>query len=309
MAERFLVVLFQVITLFLMMGAGFILGKIKLLDEAGTKQASAIIINVVTPCLVVSSLQIDLNAQLLQTMGKIALASFVCLLVNIAVAALHFRKEPEDDRVTMRFGAVFGNTGFMGIPLVAAVLGQETTLVAVIVIAVCSFLTYTYGVMIMGGKKAFSAKTLASNPVLISIILGLALMFLRIKLPGPVGNAVSTIAGINSPLAMITIGAQLSRADLSGIFSQFRLYRVTVLRNILFPVLEAFILLPLKLDRITYIALVILMGTPTAGVTSILSERYGRNYQLAAQLVSLTTILSAVTLPFIAVLAETLAGN
>jgi predicted permease len=136
------------------------------------------------------------------------------------------------------------------------------------------------------------------------MVIGAALMLLRIKLPGPIATAAGSIASLNSPLAMITIGAQLARADLSGIFNQARLYKTTLIRNVIFPVAIAFLLLPLQINRTTYIALVILFGTPVAGVTSIFAEKYDRDSQLAAQMVSLTTILSIITLPLIAVLAE-----
>ena len=196
----------------------------------------------------------------------------------------------------------------MGVPLVTAVLGQETAFIAVLVIVVFNLMAFTHGVIIMGGKDAFSMKALIKRPVIIAFVLGLALMLLRIKLPGPVATAASSFSGLNSPLAMLIIGAQLSRANIAGIFTQLKLYKVTALRNVIFPVIIAFALLLFGFDRITYIALVILLGTPSAGFTSILSERFGRNTALAAQLVSLSTIISGITLPLVTLLAETLAG-
>ena len=305
MIDRFLVVLMQVISLFILMGAGFILGKAKLLTEAGTKQVSAILTNAVTPCLVVTSLQIDGDAQALKEIGIMVLIMAVSHIVLIAVSLLLFRREPEESRIVMRFGVIFSNCGYMGLPLVTAVLGSGAALIGALMIIVFNFFVFSYGIILMGGKKAFSPKALV-NPVIVSMFIGVALMLLRIKLPSPIASAAGAIAGLNSPLAMITIGAQLARADLSGIFNQLRLYKVTLIRNVIFPVIIAFLLLPLQINRTTYIAIVILLGTPVAGVTSIFSERYDRDCQLAAQMVSLTTILSIITLPLVAVLAEAL---
>ncbi|MBQ9890577.1 MAG: AEC family transporter [Firmicutes bacterium] len=303
MIERFLVVLMQVISLFLLMGAGFILSKAKLLTEVGTKQVSAILVNAVTPCLVVTTLQIDWDAQVLKEIGTIVLILAGAFVLLILASLLLFRKEPDDARATLRFGVIFSNCGYMGLPLVTAVLGSGTTLIAALMIVVFNFFVFTYGIVLMGGKKAFSPRALI-NPVIVSMVIGAALMLLRIKLPGPIATAAGSIASLNSPLAMITIGAQLARADLSSIFNQARLYKTTLIRNIIFPVVIAFLLLPLQINRTTYIALVILFGTPVAGVTSIFAEKYDRDSQLAAQMVSLTTILSIITLPLIAVLAE-----
>ena len=305
MIDRFLVVLMQVISLFILMGAGFILGKLKLLTEVGTKQVSSILVNAVTPCLVVTSLQLDWDAQILKEIGTIVLVLAGSLIVFIAASLLLFRREPEESRIVMRFGVIFSNCGYMGPRLVTAVLGSGAALIGALMIIVFNLFVFSYGIVLMGGKKAFSPKALV-NPALVSMVIGVALMLLRIKLPSPIASAAGAIASLNSPLAMITIGAQLARADLSGIFNQLRLYKVTLVRNVIFPVIIAFLLLPLQINRTTYIAIVILLGTPVAGVTSIFSERYDRDCQLAAQMVSLTTILSIITLPLVAVLAEAL---
>ena len=307
MFQRFLVVLLQIISLFLIMGVGFALGKTGLLTKKGTKEMSALILYGAAPCLMISSFQIEWDPDSLRSMGLTVLAIFVTFVVYIIISTFLYKKEPLDERLCMRMGSVYCNCGYMGIPLITAVLGDQAVLIPVLMIAVFNLLTFTHGVTLMGGRDAFSLKKLLLNPPLIAIFVGAALMLLRVQLPAPLFKAMQSVGNLNSPLAMIVIGAQLAFADFSGIFSQARIYKVILVRNIIFPVLGAFLLMPFGLDRITYIALVILIGTPCAANTGILAERYDRSPSFAAQLVSASTLVSAITLPLMAVLAEALA--
>ena len=308
MAQRFPVVLLQVISLFLIMAVGFALSKAGLITKKGTKDMSSLIMYGATPCLMISSLQVEWDVESLKAMGLTVLAILVTFIIFIILSQFLFRKEPADEKLCMRFGSVYGNCGYMGIPLVTAVLGKSMILVPVLMIAVFNLLTYTHGIVLMGGRKAFSAKTLLVNPPLIGLVIGAALMLLRVTLPLPLFKAMESVGSLNSPLAMVVIGAQLAKTDLSGMFSQIRIYKVILIRNIIFPVLASFMLLPFGLDKLTYVALVILIGTPCASITSIFAERFDRSPSFAAQTVSLSTLISALTLPLIAVLAEVLAG-
>ena len=307
MFQRFLVVLLQIISLFLIMGVGFALGKAGLITKKGTKEMSSLILYGATPCVMISSLQIEWDAGSLRAMGLTVLAILITFIFYIILSQFLYGKEPEDERCCMRMGSVYGNCGYMGIPLITAVMGDQAVLIPVLMIAVFNLLTFTHGIVLMGGRKSFSVKKLITNPPLIAIVIGVALMLLRVQLPSPLYKAMQSVGSLNSPLAMVVIGAQLANVDLSGIFSQLRIYKVILIRNIVFPVLGAFLLLPLGLDRVTYIALVILIGTPCAAVTSILAERFDRSPSFAAQLVSVSTLASAITLPLMAVLAEALA--
>ena len=303
MLDRFFVVLFQVITLFIMMGVGFALGRLKLITEKGTKEMSSVLINVSSPSLILTTFQIDWDRSLLVSLGTGTIAMLGCYIIYIIVSKLFFRKQDEDSRICL-----YGNVGFMGIPLISAVLGSGNVIYAVLGIAVFNLVLFTHGARAMGGRKAVSAKTIATNAVLIALIVSIVLMLLRVRFPAPLGSALTFFGNLNTPLSMLVIGAQLSRADLSKIFTRPLFYAAAAVKQLLFPVIAALVLLPFHLDKQFYIAIVILFGAPVAGFTSIFAERYGRNVGYAAQLISLSTLLSVITLPLIAVMAESLSA-
>ena len=308
MVHRFLVVLSQVCTLFLIMGAGFLFGKLKLITEKGLKELTSLLINCVCPCIIVHSFQIDWDAAFLARLGTGFALLAGAYMAAIFVSALFFRRQPEELRPCLQYGAMYGNVGFMGLPLVSAVLGEDTAIYAVLAIVVFDLFAFTHGVMRMGGRGAFSPRQILKTPALWAVALGIVLLLTRLRLPGPVDKAVGFISDMNTPLAMVVIGVQLSRANLLELFKSPLLYAASAVKLLLLPVLTALLFLPLRLDPTLYTAVVILTGTPSAGFTSIFAQVYHRDATRAAQLVSLSTLLSALTLPLTAVLAETLVG-
>ncbi len=307
MAHRFLVVLSQVCTLFLILGTGFLFGKLKLITEKGQKELTTLLLNCVSPCLIINAFQIDWDAQFLRRLGTGFLLLAGTYLVAVGVAALLFRRQPEDLRPCLQYGSMYGNVGFMGLPLVSAVLGEDTAIYAILAIVVFNLFAFTHGVMLMGGRGAFSPGRILKTPALWAVAVGLVLLLTRLRLPGPIYTAMGFISDMNTPLAMIVIGAQLSRANLLELFKTPLLYAASAVKLLFLPALTAVLLLPLHLDPTLYTAVVILTGTPAAGFTSIFAQEYHRDVTRSAQLVSLSTLLSALTLPLAALFAEFLA--
>jgi len=308
MIERFIVVLGQLSTLFLLMGVGFVLTRLRLLTERGTKEMSALLVNVVTPCVIIGAFPATPDPALLGELGRLAVALTLCYIAYALAAQLFFRGSEPGHRGLLRFGCVYGNVGFMGIPLLQAVLGQEALVVAAITLAVYNVMAFTHGAVLVGGKEALSPRKAVLNPGVIGVAIGLPLFLTGAVLPGPVARTVSFLGDLNTPLAMVVIGAQLARADLGAVLRETRPYAVAGVKLLLIPLLTAGVLLPFGLSPMFYIAAVILAATPTAGYTSIFAERYGGDTAQAAQLVSLGHLLSVVTLPLMAVVAEALAA-
>ena len=306
MLERFAVVLGQVATLFLQIGVGFVLARLGMISQQGTKDMTALLINVVSPCVIIGAFPSARDPETLRMLGTAALVLGLCYVLYALAGQLFFRREPRETGAPLRFGCIYNNAGFMGIPLVRAVLGEGATIYAAIAVAGVNIMAFTHGAALMGGKEAFSPRKAVLNPGVIGVAAALALYLPGISLPGPVHRAVGFLADLNTPLAMVVSGAQLARTDLLGAFRQPKLYEASAVKLLVMPVLTALVLLPFRLDPALYVAAVILGGAPSAGYTSMFAERYGLDTGLAAQLVSFCTLLSAATLPLMAVLAEVL---
>lgn len=308
MAENLTVVTQQVATLFLMMGVGFVLFRRGSLDGAGIAQMTHLLLYVVTPCIVINSLQSAWDAALLHNLllGAALLIS-AYLLYALAVLPL-FRKKPPDVRAPLQFGAMYSNCGFMGLPLVQAVLGDGAMIYAALTVVCFNAFSWIHGVALMGGREQTSLKRAVLNPCVLGLAVGLPLFLLGVRLPAVLGDAVRFLSNLNTPLAMVVIGGQMAQADLARTFRERELYGAACVKLILLPALTALLLLPFRLDPLMYATFVILCAAPTAGLTGMFAQRFGRSTATAAQLVTLSTLLSVLTLPPFAVLAKALAG-
>ncbi|MDR0935510.1 MAG: AEC family transporter [Oscillospiraceae bacterium] len=310
MLNNFMTVAGQVITLFILMGVGFALRKLKRLPDEVLKTLSFLVLNIVAPCIIVNSMQIERTAERLGEMGVTALVSLVYFAMAFVITIPMFRKYPHNTRIVMRFGTLHSNLGFMGFPLIAAALGQDALRHAAIVLVVFSIILWTSGITIMGSdgggdsKKTFSWKLALVNPGTVGFAIGIVLFGLNIKLPWPIGNAVAHVADVNTPLAMIVIGAQMADAEIFSLFRDKSLYTVSLMRLIVLPALLALVLLPFNLPPLIFATCVILFGTPVAGITSMMSQRFNRDTPTAARLVTMTTLLSVITLPVLATLVK-----
>lgn len=302
----FLIVVGQVFTLFLMMGVGFVLAKLKWFSKETSGQCTQLILYVVGPCIIITKLQIEATAQVVHTMLMAALGMALTYMVMIPLMQLLFRKESADTRVVRRFGVVYANNSFMGLPLLAGVLGEDALLFGVISMLVFFVFQWTHGVLIMGGK--LNVRSAVLNPGIIATLIGVLFFAVGFRIPAPVYNAMDFMGDLNTPLAMVIIGGQMARSDILGVLKKPKLYLTAALKLVFVPAITCLLLLPLKLEPLSYCACVVLAACPTAGVTAMFSQMFKRDEETAAQMVTLSTLLSIITLPVFAVLARQISG-
>ena len=306
MLESLFVVGGSVLTLFLLMSVGFLFGRMGLLSGDTLSQVSRILLYVVTPCIMLTSFEVERTAEN-QAQLLAALAAMAGLYVAyMLLSQVLFPRAGEAHQGIMRFAAVYGNAGFMGLPLIQSVMGDEAMMVAVVGLGIFNAVSWTQGRALIGGRKELSLKKLALNPGIIGFVGGLLLYFTGWRFPGPLDSAVAYLGSLNTPLAMVVIGGQMAQADLVKVFSTRKLYLVSAVKLLAVPMLTALALLPFRPDPVLYVAAVILAGCPTAGATSLFAQSMGKDAALAAQQVTLSTLLCVVTLPVMASLAQLL---
>jgi predicted permease len=298
----------SVITLFLLMAVGFVLAKLQVLTKPTLGQMSRMLMYVVCPAIMIDILAGEnrnwATVRVMLIAGAVLVGTYA---LNMILIQFGFRKKSPEQRGVLRFASIYGNTGFMGIPLIQAVLGDSAMLIAVTSLVVFNISTWTHGAILLGGKERASVKKALINPGTIGFFLAIAVFASGVKLPSPVINAVSFVGSLNTPLAMIIIGGQMAAVDLKSILKDVRLYISALLKLLVMPMISLLVLLPLGLEPVIVVAVTILAGCPTAGATSIMSEMMGKDASLAARLVTLSTIFCVITLPVVAAIARALA--
>ncbi len=299
-----LTVAYQVVIMLLLIIVGYFCYKKALLTDEGVKNLSTLLLMVVTPCILIDAYQRDFEMALVK---QFLIAAGVSLLIHamaIVGAELVFRKEKNPGNAKIqKFAMIYSNCGFMGIPLLNAALGSEGVFIGSAYLAVFNILYWTHGVYLYtGDKKILLSKKAVLNPGVLGMAAGLLLFFFQIRLPGVIGTAVASIADVNTPIAMLVIGTFLAKNDLFKALKNGKVYIVSALRLIAVPLVVVLVLKLLHVDEFTATAILLPAAAPAATVGSLFAIRYKLDPVYASQIISISTVLSILTIPFIAML-------
>lgn len=298
----------QVAVLFILICMGALTRITKTLDENSIRGATALLLNFVTPCLLISTFQRDYSHDQLATVGLAAVLGFGFHLISMALAHLFVRDADGARESVLRYAVVFTNAGFMSLPLQKEILGEDGIFCGAVIVGVFQILCWTYGIWLMGGNDAkIPLSKMAFNPGIIGIAVALAFFVLGIRLPAALARPCHLMGELNTPLAMVVIGYHLGGARLGGVFRDGKALFAMALRLFVSPLLfVAAMALFGRWDRTLLVATTIAASAPTAALATVLAVQYRRDVVLSVELVALTTLSSIVTMPLVVALADTL---
>lgn len=294
----------QVLVMLIFILLGFILFKKKMVSKQGSKEMTLILLYLVTPAVQINAFYISSSPERTRVLALSLIYGLIAFAVGLIIAMLFFKKNS-----LLQFGVTFCNAGFIGIPLIYSTLGQEAVFFALPYLTLQIIGMWTLGVYMMTqDAHHISAKKVLSNPVFIYVILGLVLYFFQIPLPSAVENIIDMLVPLNTPLAMIVVGSLVAEANFKTLFKDVHLFVAAFLRLILSPLLIAliFVFLPGTSDSefLMKSAVLIVAAAPTAANMAIFANLFDMDADQGIKLVSMTTIFSIVTIPFIVYVFE-----
>lgn len=292
----------QVFILFILILVGYIATKKNLIDSSLTKKLSKLIMNIFLPCMIINSMQLEYSPTILKKVLLLILISLLIYAISFLIAIIFKAiSKSKNDIGVYQFAILFSNVGFMGYPIVEAILGKDAIFYAAIFNIPFNLLIMTLGVFVIckeNNNYSFYFKSLI-NPVIISIFIGLSLFILNIKLPYIINRPIELLGNITTPLSMIVIGSMLCLSSISECVRNKKLYIVSFIRLILMPILIYFILKGIVYDKLLFSIPIVIVSMPVASNTAILSSEYNANDKLASQLVFMSTLFSILTIPII----------
>lgn len=300
MLESFQIVGTQVLSLFVIIAIGVLGAKVKFITKPGVASMTDIMLYLVTPCVIINSFQKEFNRELLIGF-LIAFGSAVLShIIGIILSRILIRNEEEAKKTVLRFGAIFGNCGFMSLPLLDALLGEEGVFYGAAYVAVFNILLWTYGLKLMGSKEAkLSAKKILLNPGIISVAIGLILFFTSTKLPIILGKPISFLAALNTPIPMLIIGFYVAQLKKNEILKVKQEYLVMAIKLIAQPILLFALLYLCSIRGNLLVACVLSASAPVAATCTMFSVKFDRDAKLAAEMMAVSTLVSIATLTLI----------
>ena len=286
----------QILEMFLLAGIGYLLFKAGKISGEGSRTLGNILIYVSLPAVIINGFLVERTPEhvsgiLLSMAGALAL-----ILVSVLISHFIFRNNPIG-----AFAAAFSNPGFFGIPLVIASLGREYVFYAACFIAFLNIGQWTYGVSRLTGqplRQGFALKKLVRAPFVIAITVGLVLFATQLPLPGILKDGLSAAAGLNTPLAMFTVGIYLAQTDLKKMLKDRSLYAVSAVRLLLIPLaaLGILSLFPANLNGMKTV-LLIAAACPVGSNVAVYAQLHGKDYPYAVETVVISTAFSLATIP------------
>lgn len=303
----FIIIVSQILKMLLIMLLGYACYRLKFVDQNGNKMLANLLLMIVNPILAIMALQTDYAPHLVTGLLISYLLAILTHFLGVLYSTILIRKTGNEDYGIERFASMYSNCGFIGIPLVQSVLGNEGVLYLTAYMTVFNFFSWTHGVQAMTGKA--SKKDLKNgllSPMIIASVLGLIFFFLRIRLPVVLADSMNYVASMNTPLAMLIAGISVAQTDFLKMLKNGRLYFVAALKLLLMPSLVLLILALFCKDSTVALTTLIAAACPVAATGTAFSLRFQKNYKYASELYAFTTLLSLITIPLFIYAAEVL---
>lgn len=290
--------------------ASYIFARILKIDDKGQKLLSKMLLYFINPCLIINSFNREFDPSKLKELSFLIIVSFILHIFMIGLAIL-FTLKKTDINIIDRLSTVFTNCGFIGIPLIRGVFGDQGVFYLMGYLIVFNILLWTWGLYQM--SSTINVKKIITNPNIIAVFLGLIIFCLPFELPQMIAKPISMIGDMNTPMAMILIGIMFSNFKMEKTYV-VKLLKITFVRLILVSFANLFILILINkifgqsLDNcrtmlfVAYISSMCPVATSVPSLTCI----YDKDTSYASLVVSVTSLFSMLTIPAFVALAEIL---
>ena len=306
------VVLQQMVMIFILICIGLLLYKKEMLSEITSKQISGIIVNVTNPALLICSAFRDGPKVSLSELGMALGAYLLIYAILIAASFLIPRilRVPNMYHYSYQMLTVFGNVGFIGIPLASAVLGTESLIFVSIYNLIFNILIYTFGISLLqkaAAKQSPNRDTYVTSPTwkklinagTISAAATIVFYLGSFSVPVIVSSTLNYMGQATTLLSMLVLGASVAQMTPKDIFSHPKLYGFTLLRQILVPIGCILLFRPFIQNLLILNTMALMLAVPAANMPLMLSKQLHVETDTISQGIILTTILSLVTIPVV----------
>lgn len=326
------IVLQQMVIIFLLIGTGIILYRRGMISEESAKQISGLIINVTNPALLICSALDDGPKASLQELGT-ALITYAAVFVIFIAAGLmlpYILRVPENLHYAYQMLTIFGNVGFIGIPLASAVLGSGSLIFVSIFNLLFNLLVYTLGISLLQSAARRQAKESASlsdgqasvpagqasegmvsstnqfscsrlqklvNAGTVSAAVTIVFYLGNFHVPVIISSTLNYAGRATTLLSMLVLGVSVAQMAPKDIFSSPKLYVFTLIRQILVPI-GCVLLMRMFIDnRLILNTMLLMAAVPAANMPLMLAKQMDMDTEAISQGIILTTILSIATVP------------
>lgn len=291
------IVIEQVLILLLFIAVGYALGKTKIANPEHSKILSVLEVYVFGPCNIFNSFSKRFTVTYLTEKYPLILASLAIVMVMTLLSfplGRLFTKDKYQQGI-YRYSIVMPNYGYVGYALAEGIFGGEMLLNVMIFALPMSFYVYTLGYCSLTRSKVNLKKLI--NPCNIAILLGAIWGLFGLPVPTVAAELFSKGSACMGPVSMLLTGIVISEYKLLDMFSNKKVYAMSVLRLLVIPcaVAGAMVLMGIN-PMVTAVALLVLV-MPCGMNTIVFPKMVGEDCRTGAALTCITSILCCITIP------------
>ena len=302
--ELFSVSLHQITIMALLMLVGIYCYRKKFLNEDHTQALSKVLLNVINPLVVFQSFLTSLTPELLKSLSGSFILSTIGFVVLILLSPLLIKRKNNPNYEVESVAFIYSNTGFIAIPLVNAIWGSEGVIYLTPALTISTFFFWTHAYTMISGNKIDKHNLLKTltTPVYLAIYAGIFCMLTGLRPPRVINDTVSSVASMNTPLAMMVAGITIAQTDICAALRKMRSYYIVFLKVIVAPLITIALCLPfvfLGYDNLMLSVFCLSFACPTAASYVMLAVNFGKNATYCSELFVISTLFSAISLPLV----------
>ncbi|WP_158095322.1 AEC family transporter [Collinsella sp. An2] len=290
---------------------GWAVHKLGFLDDQLDSGLSRLVMNIGLPCTILSSLGstpvLPETGVMLLIMAA-TLATYVVAIV-IAVVVTAVLRVPDGSRGVYQFAMAFGNCGFIGLPVISAIFGDEALLYAAISLIPANFALFSAGAIMFDAtseqglaRRLRHAMGSLKSPTLVMSVVVFVLAMLGISDLGLIGDSVSIVGQMTTPLALLVTGSSLANYQPLAMLGNWRAYVACAARLLIIPLASLAVARLFPLDTYLLGIVVIDCSMPVATAGILFCLQHDRDVMPMLQTTFLSIIGSIATIPLVTVL-------
>lgn len=305
--EQFFIALTQIGIFLIMICIGFLTMKIKIFDGHSLVSVSKLVMQISLPAYIfINAVNSATRQSLMDSLIIVPIAVIlylILILVSVVIERV-FRLRGNRRRV-FRASLIFGNIGFMGIPLVTALYPDTALLYVSVFTIVDQLIFWTYGVLltkpVSEDRQGISPENLKNllSPPLVAIVLAILFIIAGIHIPTVFVSALEAIGNTSMPLALIYIGGVLCTCDIKPVLRCGELYAGIVVKMIALAVACYVVMGLLGVSKDMAGTLAFIIALPGIEMVPMLAKTNGSDGDYAVCAIMMTTIACLITLPIV----------
>ena len=304
----FSIVLEQIEIFVVYMLIGIFAVKLHFLDRGKLGMLSGCITKILLPLLIfTNTINGTTRKQFLSSAVIILLAAVLYLVLYIVATVLAKLLRINCKHESLyRACTMFGNCGFMGIPIITTLYPEQGGLYIAMYTVIDQLALWTVGMDLTA--PADSAKKLSPsqrfrkmiNPATVAILAGVLVVLTGIKLPSVIITALAKTGAAASPLAMVYLGGVFCYIKIIDYLKLREVYATVVVKMLLLPILVYAVLSHIPaVDQNVAVTIGILCALPTMSSVAMMAESQHSDSDYVTGFIFVTTLISIVTLPVV----------